>query len=136
MGVDALAVLDALDLRAERAQALVDPLVAAVDLTDVADLARPSAHSAAISIAMPARMSGDSSRSPRSRREPVTIARCGSQIAIAAPISCSLSVKNRRFSNIFSWIMTEPSDWVASATATLVRSAGKAGHGPSSTFGL
>src|SRR5829696_201120 len=38
VGVDALAVLDALDARPERAQALVDPLVAAVDLADVADL--------------------------------------------------------------------------------------------------
>ena len=55
---------------AELAQALVDALVAAVDLADVADLAAPSAHSAAISIAMPARMSGDSRRPPRSRLRP------------------------------------------------------------------
>jgi hypothetical protein len=58
---------DPLDLRAELAQALVDALVAAVDLADVADLAAPSAQSAAMSIAIPARMSGDSTRSPRSR---------------------------------------------------------------------
>ncbi len=55
---------------------------------------------------------------------------------IDAPISTSLSTKNRRFSNIHSWIITEPSAWVASASATLVRSAGNAGHGPSWTFGM
>ena len=47
------------------AQALVDPLVAAVDLADVADLRGAlGAQSAAMSIAMPARMSGLSTRSP------------------------------------------------------------------------
>ena len=44
----------------------------------------------------------------------------------------SLSTKNRRFSNIFSKIRTIPSAWVASARAIDVRSAGNAGHGPSS----
>ena len=83
---------------------------------------------------MPARMSGEDRRAPRSRRGPITIARCGSQIVISAPIEISLSTKNRRFSNIFSKIRTEPSDCVASATAIEVRSAGKAGHGPSSTL--
>ena len=48
----------------------------------------------------------------------------------------SLSTKNKRFSNIFSKISTSPSDWVASASAMLVRSAGKAGHGPSSIFAI
>ena len=62
----------------------------------------------------------------------MTIARCGSQRMISAPIEISLSTKNSRFSNIFSKIRTEPSDWVASATAIDVRSAGNAGHGPSS----
>ena len=85
-------------------------------------------------MAMPARMSGDSSRSPRSRRGPITIARCGSQIVISAPMRISLSTKNSRFSNIFSKISTEPSDCVARATAIDVRSAGNAGHGPSSTL--
>ena len=94
----------------------------------------PWAHTAAISIAIPARMSGEDTRAPRSRRGPMTIARCGSQIVISAPIEISLSTKNRRFSNIFSKISTEPSDWVASATAIDVRSAGNAGHGPSSTL--
>ena len=83
---------------------------------------------------MPARMSGEERRAPRSRRGPMTIARCGSQIVISAPIEISLSTKNRRFSNIFSKISTEPSDCVASATAIEVRSAGNAGHGPSSTL--
>ncbi len=96
----------------------------------------PSAHSAAITIAIPARMSGESTRAARSRRGPTTIARCGSQIVIAAPINWSLSAKKRRFSNIFSWIRTEPSDWLARASAMLVRSAGNAGQGPSSTFGV
>ena len=45
-------------------------------------------------------------------------------------------MKNSRFSNIFSWMITEPSAWVASASAMLVRSAGNAGQGPSSTFGM
>ena len=48
----------------------------------------------------------------------------------------SLSTKNKRFSNIFSKISTSPSDWVASASAMLVRSAGNAGHGPSSIFAI
>ena len=46
----------------------------------------------------------------------------------------SLSTKNKRFSNIFSWIRTRPSAWVAMASAMLVRSAGNAGQGPSSIF--
>src|SRR5580704_5892473 len=96
----------------------------------------PSAANAAISIAIPARMSGESTRWPCSGRGPTTIARCGSQIVIDAPIRTSLSTKNRRFSNIHSWIITEPWAWVASANATLVRSAGNAGHGPSCTLGV
>ena len=85
---------------------------------------------------MPARMSGRIDPLAVQRRGPTTIARCGSQIVIDAPIITSLSTKNRRFSNIHSWIITEPWAWVASATATLVRSAGNAGHGPSCTFGV
>ena len=68
----------------------------------------PSAHSAAISIAIPARMSGDSTREPCSGRGPLTIARCGSQIMIDAPIPTSLSQKYSRFSNIHSWIRRCP----------------------------
>jgi hypothetical protein len=79
-------------------------------------------------------MSGDSTRSPLSRRGPVTMARWGSHRVIWAPITLSLSVKINRFSNIHSWMSTEPSDWVARARAMLVRSAGKAGHGPSCTL--
>ena len=45
-------------------------------------------------------------------------------------------MKIRRFSNIHSWMSTEPSHWVASATAIDVRSAGNAGHGPSWTLDL
>ena len=55
---------------------------------------------------------------------------------IRAPIDTSLSVKNRRFSNIFSKISTVPVAWVATATAIDVRSAGNIGHGPSSIFGI
>ena len=75
---------------AELAQALVDALVAAIDLADVPISLRPSAHSAAMSIAMPARMSGDDRRSPRRRLGPVTIARCGSQSTMSAPIEHEL----------------------------------------------
>jgi len=55
----------ALDAGAQITQALVDALVATVDLPDLPISLRPSAHRAASSIAMPARMSGDSTRSPR-----------------------------------------------------------------------
>ena len=55
---------------------------------------------------------------------------------IRAPIVTSLSTKKRRFSNIFSKIRIVPSAWVASASAIEVRSAGKAGQGPSSIFGI
>ena len=96
----------------------------------------PSAHSAASSIAIPALMSGDSTRSPRSLRGPVTIARCGSHITMSAPIRISLSVKIKRFSNIHSCTRIDPSACVASATAIEVRSAGNAGHGPSWIFHL
>src|SRR5439155_685612 len=71
---------------------------------------------------------------PKSLAGPLTTARCGSHRRTRAPIDTSLSTKNRRFSNIFSKIRTIPSDWVAIARAMLVRSAGKAGHGPSSIF--
>src|SRR3954462_7514150 len=55
---------------------------------------------------------------------------------IRAPIDTSLSVKNRRFSNIFSNTRIVPCACVATATAIDVRSAGNAGHGPSSIFGI
>ena len=53
-----------------------------------------------------------------------------------APMLTSLSVKTSRFSNIHSWMSIWPADWVASATAIDVRSAGNAGHGPSWTFAV
>ena len=55
---------------------------------------------------------------------------------IRAPIDTSLSVKNSRFSNIFSKISTVPAACVATATAIDVRSAGNIGHGPSSILGI
>src|SRR5438067_24090 len=55
---------------------------------------------------------------------------------IRAPIETSLSTKKRRLSNIFSKISTVPRACVATTTAIDVRSAGNAGHGPSSTFGI
>ncbi len=55
---------------------------------------------------------------------------------IFAPIETSLSTKKRRFSNIFSKTSTVPQACVATATAIEVRSAGKAGQGPSSIFGI
>ena len=54
---------------------------------------------------------------------------------IDAPIATSLSVKNMRDSNIFSCTSTVPSHCVATTTAIDVRSAGNAGHGPSSNLG-
>jgi hypothetical protein len=81
-------------------------------------------------------MSGLSIRCPRSRDGPVTTARCGSQRMILAPIDTSLSVKNSRFSNIFSKRSTVPRAWVATVNATEVQSDGNAGQGPSSIFGM
>ena len=75
-------------------------------------------------------------RPPYSREGPETIARCGSQRMIRAPMSTSLSTKKRRFSNIFSKIRIVPLAWVATASAIEVRSAGKDGQGPSSIFGI
>ena len=66
----------------------------------------------------------------------MTTARCGSQRMILAPIETSLSVKNKRFSNIFSNINTVPNACVAIVNAIEVRSEGKAGQGPSSIFGI
>ena len=95
----------------------------------------PLAHTAASSMAMPARMSGDGIGAPRSRLGPATIARCGSHSTMRAPIAISLSTKNIRDSNIFSNIRITPSHWVAVTIAIDIRSAGKAGHGWSSSFG-
>ena len=53
-----------------------------------------------------------------------------------APMLTSLSVKKRRFSNIFSNMRIVPADWVATVSATEVRSEGNAGQGPSSIFGM
>ena len=85
---------------------------------------------------MPARMSGLSMRSPYSCAGPVTTARCGSQRMIRAPMVTSLSTKKSRLSNIFSKIRIVPRAWVATVSAIDVRSAGNAGHGPSSIFGI
>ncbi len=92
-----------------------------------------SAQAAAINMAMPARMSGLSTRCPRRRAGPFTIARCGSHRVMSAPMSTSLSVKTSRFSNIHSWMSTEPEHCVASATAIDV-SRRERGQGPSCTF--
>src|SRR6476659_6312889 len=89
----------------------------------------PSAPRAAISNAIPARMSGESSVAPRSAEGPATSARCGSHNTIFAPIVMSLSTKTRRDSNIFSCIMISPSHCVAVTIAIDIVSAGNAGHG-------
>ena len=75
-------------------------------------------------------------RWPRSFAGPVTTARCGSQRMMRAPIETSLSVKNSRFSNIFSKRSTVPRAWVATVSAIEVQSDGNAGQGPSSIFGM
>ena len=59
-------------------------------------------------MAIPARMSGDSTVAPRSSDGPATSARCGSQRTMRAPMPTSLSTKNIRDSNIFSCIRIEP----------------------------
>jgi hypothetical protein len=87
-------------------------------------------------MAMPARMSGLSSRAPRSFDGPATMARCGSHSTIRAPMAISLSTKNIRLSNIFSNISTTPSHCVAVTMAMDIVSAGKAGQGWSSIFGI
>lgn len=56
----------------------------------------PSAQTAASSIAMPARMSGEIIEAPRSRLGPATTARCGSHSTMRAPMEISLSTKNIR----------------------------------------
>jgi hypothetical protein len=61
---------DALDAGAERAQALVDPLVAAVDLRMLPISDVPSRTARRSASPCPARMSGDSTRSPRSAPGP------------------------------------------------------------------
>ena len=96
----------------------------------------PCAHIAAITIAIPARISGDTRWSAWSILGPHTTARWGSQRVIFAPIEISLSTKNILLSNIFSKIKTVPSTWVATTVIIEVKSAGKPGHGISSIFGI
>src|SRR5918912_713769 len=90
----------------------------------------PSAHRLASSMAIPARMSGLVSRSPKSFDGPATTTRCGSQTMIRAPMFTSLSTKKSRLSNIFSNTSTVPRACVATTTAIEVRSAGNAGRAP------
>src|SRR5881296_326322 len=95
----------------------------------------PWAASAASSIAMPARMSGLSTTPPWSGAGPAITARCGSHSTMRAPMPISLSTKKSRDSNSFSKISRIPSHCDATTIAIDMRSAGKAGHGPSSSFG-
>ena len=96
----------------------------------------PSAHRAAITSAMPARMSGDTRDSPRRWAGPITKARWGSQRTMPAPMSIKRSTNTSRRSNIFWWISTVPRLWVATTRAMLMRSGGKPGQGMSSIFGI
>ncbi len=66
----------------------------------------------------------------------MTKARCGSQSVIWAPISMSLSTKNRRLSNIFWCTNTLPFAWMAVTSTMLSRSGVKPGHGASLTVML
>ncbi len=72
----------------------------------------------------------------RAATGPTTTARCGSHRITRAPMLISLSTKNRRLSNIFSKMRISPFACVATISAMEVRSAGKAGHGPSSILGI
>ena len=58
---------------------------------------------------MPARTSGETRSEPWSTLGPETTARWGSQRVMRAPMPMSLSTKNMRDSNIFSWMSTVPS---------------------------
>jgi hypothetical protein len=84
---------------------------------------------------MPARMSGDSTVAPRSLTGPETMARCGSQSTMRAPMPMSLSTKNMRDSNIFSCMSTMPWHCVAVTMAIDITSAGNAGQGWSESVG-
>src|SRR5438128_97594 len=95
----------------------------------------PWAASAASSIAIPARMSGLSTTCPRSGDGPAITARWGSHSTMRAPMPISSSTKNRRDSNSFSNTNSRPSHCEATTIAIDIKSAGKAGHGPSSSFG-
>ena len=95
---------------------------------------RPSALIAAINSATPARISGDVMRVARRRMRwswPMTVARCGSHRITCAPMSMSLSTKNRRLSNIFWWMSTEPLACVATTRKIDSRSGVNPGHGAS-----
>ena len=129
------AVLDARDRGAERVQALVDALVAALDLADVVDVLSPSAQSAASSIAMPARMSGDSTVPPRSCDGPATSARCGSQSTMLRAHADQLVDEEQARLEHLLVDENQPVHCVAVTIAIDIVSAGNAGHGWSSSFG-
>ena len=79
-------------------------------------------------------MSGEVMRVALSRMRwswPMTVARCGSQRIICAPMSMSLSTKKRRLSNIFWWMSTAPLAWVATTRNIESRSGVSPGHGAS-----
>jgi hypothetical protein len=123
---------------AQRTQALVDALVAAVDLLGVVDdaLALGRAEGRDDQRHTGADVGADQLLADQAARGPLTTTRWGSHRMRRAPIDCRRSTKNRRDSNIFSKISTVPSDWVAATTAIDVRSAGKPGHGASSILGM
>ena len=96
----------------------------------------PRADKAAISRAFPARISGETITAPRNEwyfSRPITVARCGSQRMILAPMSMSLSTKKRRLSNIFWWISTLPRACVANTSTMLSKSGVNPGQGASET---
>ena len=86
---------------------IIVPLTYWLDHRDECRIDRPDvpdAESAAMSKDTPARISGEVISIPRScicLSRPITVARCGSQRMICAPMSISLSTKKRRLSNIF-----------------------------------
>ena len=92
------------------------------------DGARPRAHRAASSIAMPARMSAipPSIRAGRTVRPRVPVRVAQHDLR---PHPMSLSTKNSRDSNIFSLHQMRPLHCVAVTIAIDITSAGNAGHG-------
>ena len=90
-----------LDVGAERRQLLHEPLVAAVDMVDVAHLGLPVGAQRSETSAAPPRRSGLLTGAPESCAHPFTSAWCPS-MRMSAPMRPSSSANMKRFSKTFS----------------------------------
>ena len=96
----------------------------------------PSADNAAINSAFPALMSGETIVVPlngASWFKPITVALCGSQRIICAPMSINLSTKNSLDSNIFWCTKRLPFACVATTKMIESKSGVNPGQGASET---